>query len=174
MSAKRIKSEKEPFTEFYSSQIDKAEGFNEIWKIVKETVKDTLDEHRSSMMLFLDNLPLYLGAYHPLGTNNIVLNRTLVEIISTTMSKQELNAFIYSILTHEYLHALGYVSESEVRTLVVEISLNCFGKDHLVTKLAETSPWTLLKDIPIRGTGTPQHNIEIIKDFENPNQKYII
>jgi len=97
-------------------------------------------------MLFLDNLPLQLGAYHPLGTNNIVLNRNLVEIIeATTKSKRLVNAFVYSLLLHEYLHALGHVPEGEVRSLVYRISKECFGEEHIVTKLAETSPWALLK-----------------------------
>jgi hypothetical protein len=127
------------------------------------------------MMLFLDNLPLQLGAYHPLGTNNIVLNRNLVEIIeATTKSKRLVNAFVYSLLLHEYLHALGHVPEGEVRSLVYRVSKECFGEGHTVTKLAETSPWALLKDVPLQGIEVPRHPIEIVKDFEKPDQKYII
>ena len=126
-------------------------------------------------MLFLDNLPLQLGAYHPLGTNNIVLNRNLVEIIeATTKSKRLVNAFVYSLLLHEYLHALGHVPEGEVRSLVYRISKECFGEEHIVTKLAETSPWALLKDFPLQGIKVHRHAIEIVKDFEKPYQKYII
>jgi len=127
------------------------------------------------MMLFLDNLPIQLGAYHQLGTNNIVLNRNLVEIVeATTKSKQLVNAFVYSILLHEYLHALGHVPEGEVRSLVYRISKECFGEEYIVTKLAETSPWALLKDVPLKDIGVPKHFIEIVKDFEKPDQKYII
>ena len=161
--------------EVYCPRINKAEGFSEVWEIVKDTVKDSLDEHRVSMMLFLDNLPLHLGAYHPLGTNNIVLNRTLVEIVeASTKSKQLVNAFVYSMLVHEYLHALGHVPEAEVRSLVYKISRECFGEDHIVTRLAEESPWALLKDIPLREIEAPSRAMEIVKDFEKPNQKYII
>ena len=161
--------------EFYCSQITKAEGFSEVWEIVKDTVKDSLGEHRVGMMLFLDNLPLQLGAYHPLGTNNIVLNRNLVQIVeATAKSKRLLNAFVYSLLTHEYLHALGHIPEGEVHSLVYRISKECFGEEHIVTKLAETSPWALLKNIPIQAIGLPRHVIEIVKDFEKPDQKYII
>jgi hypothetical protein len=168
-------SERKAKPEFYCSQIAKAEGFSEVWEIVKGTVKDSLGEHRVGMMLFLDNLPLQLGAYHPLGTNNIVLNRNLVEIIeATTKSKRLVNAFVYSLLVHEYLHALGHVPEGEVRSLVYRISKECFGEEHIVTKLAETSPWALLKNIPLKGIGVPRHAIEIVKDFEKPDQKYII
>jgi hypothetical protein len=127
------------------------------------------------MMLFLDDLPLQLGAYHPLGTNNIVLNRALVQIVeAATKSKKLVNAFVYSLLVHEYLHALGYVPESEVRTLVYRISKECFGEDHMVTKLAEKSPWVILKGIPISQLEAPKRIIEIVKDFEKSNQQYIV
>ncbi len=92
--------------EVYRSRIDKSEGFGEVWEIVKDTVKDYLGKRRIGMMLFLDDLPLQLGAYHPLGTNNIVLNRALVQIVeAATKSKKLVNAFVYSLLVHEYLHA---------------------------------------------------------------------
>ncbi len=159
----------------YGSLINKAKGFSEVWEIVKGTVKDSLGKHRVGMMLFLDDLPLRLGAYHPLGTNNMVLNRTLVQIVeSVTKSKRIVNAFVYSLLVHEYLHALGYGSEAEVRSLVFKISKECFGEDHIVTKLAEKSPWALLKGVPLRGIEAPKHAMEIVKDFEKPNERYIV
>ncbi len=50
------------------------------------------------MMLFLDDLPLQLGAYYPVGTNNIVLNRALVEIVEASMSdKPTVNALVYNL-----------------------------------------------------------------------------
>jgi hypothetical protein len=158
----------------YRSRINKAEGLSEVWEIVNDTVEDSLGEHRRGMMLFLDNLPLHLGAYHPFGTNNIVLNRTLVEIVEAAKSKRLVNAFVYSMLVHEYLHALGHIPEAEVRSLAYRISRECFGEDHIVTKLAERSPWALLREIPLRGIEAPRRAIEIVKDFEKPNEKYII
>ena len=159
----------------YPSRIDTAEGFSEVWEIVKDTVKDSLDEHRRSMLLFLDSLPLHLGAYHSLGTNNIVLNRTLVDLVeAATGSKRLVNAFVYIMLVHEYLHAIGHVSEAEVRSLIYRISKECFGKNHIVTKLAEKSPWALLREIPLGDMKAPRRAIEIVKDFEKPDEKYII
>jgi hypothetical protein len=160
--------------EVYRSRINKAEGFSEVWEIVKDTVEDSLGEHRRGMMLFLDNLPLHLGAYHPFGTNNIVLNRTLVEIVEAAKSKRLVNAFVYSMLVHEYLHALGHIPEAEVCSLAYRISRECFGEDHIVTRLAERSPWALLREIPLRGIEAPRRAMEIVKDFEKPNEKYII
>jgi hypothetical protein len=105
----------------------------------------------------------------------MVLNRTLVQVVeSFRKSKRLVNAFVYSLLVHEYLHALGHVSEAEVRSLVYKISKECFGEDHIVTKLAEKSPWALLRGVPLRGIETPKRAMEIVKDFEKPNERYIV
>jgi len=75
--------------------------------------------HRVGLMLYLGNLPIRVGAFHPMGTNDIVLNRRLIK--STTDLKQK--SHIFTILLHEYLHTLGYLSEGQVRPLAYEISL---------------------------------------------------
>ena len=127
------------------------------------------------MMLFLDDLPLRLGAYHPLGTNNIVLNRALVHIVEVaTESTLLVNAFVYILLLHEYLHALGRPSEAQVRPLVYKISRESFGEDHIATKLAKTGPWSLLKDIPLDVIDVPKRVMEIVKDFEKATERYIV
>jgi len=157
------------------SKLDNAQGYSDVWELVKDTVRDSLGEHRVGMMLFLDDLPLQLGAYHPLGTNNIVLNRALVQIVeAATQSKRLVNAFVYSLLVHEYLHALGHVSEAEVRPLVYKVSMDCFGEDHIITRLAEKSPWVLLRGVPLSRVEAPKRVIEIVKDFEKSNQRYIV
>jgi len=157
------------------SRLEKAQEFGEVWEIVKDTVKSSLSEHRAGMMLFLDDLPLRLGAYHPLGTNNIVLNRALVQIVeAATNSRRLVNAFVYVLLLHEYLHALGRVGEVEVRPLVYHVSKESFGEDHMVTRLAEAGPWSLLKDIPLDVIDVPKRVMEIVKDFEKATKRYIV
>jgi len=164
-----------PNVDAFCSMIESAEGFKEVWEIVKQTVKTFLGRERQGMLLFLDDLPLHLGAYHQLGTNNIVLNRSLLNIVETvTKSKKIVNAFVYSILTHEYLHALGHVSEVEVRSLVYDISKHCFGKKHIVTSLAEKTPWSLLKGIPLNEIQLSKNPMELVKDLEKPNHSYIV
>lgn len=161
--------------DIFRSRLDKAQGYSEVWDLVKDTVKDFMGKHRVGMMLFLDDLPLQVGAYHTLGTNNIVLNRALVQIVeAATQSKRLVNAFVYSLLVHEYLHALGYVPEREVRPLVYEVSKACFGGDHVVTRLAEKSPWVLLRGVLLNRIEAPKRVIEIVKDFEKTNQEYIV
>jgi len=125
-------------------------------------------------MLFLDDLPLKIGAYHPVGTNNIVLNRFLVEIVEASLeSKQTVNSLIYNLLLHEYLHAIGELSEIEVRRQVVLVAEKCFGNDHMATIIARKSPWVLLRQIPLNAAQAPKRVMQIVKDFEKTN-KYVV
>jgi hypothetical protein len=158
----------------FGDNLNKAKNYAEVWKIVKETAEFALGKRRDSMMLFLDDLPLQLGAYYPVGTNNIVLNRALVEIVEASMSdKHTLNALIYNLLLHEYLHALGDLTETGVRREVVEVAKTCFGKEHIATVVACKSPWVLLKDIPLGPYNAPKRVMEIVRNFEKTG-KYIV
>jgi hypothetical protein len=158
----------------FGERLDKAKNYAEVWPIVKDTVEFALSKRRESMMLFLDDLPLQLGAYYPVGTNNIVLNRTLVEVVESSVSSQKtVNALVYNLLLHEYLHALGEMSEAGVRRTVVEVATKCFGEQYIATEVARKSPWVLLKDLPIGPFNTPRRFMEIVKDFEKTG-KYIV
>lgn len=155
-------------------RLDKAGSYGEVWEIVKDTVSSSLHKKRSGMMLFLDDLPIQLGAYHSIGTNNIVLNRVLVEIVEAKVgSRRVVNALIYNLLLHEYLHALGEYSEVDVRRMVFEVAKKCLGENHAATLIAKRSPWTLLKDIPLGRVNIPKRVIEIVKNFEKTDQ-YIV
>ena len=158
----------------FAIRLDKATSYGEVWEIVKDAVKFSLHKKRSSMMLFLDDLPIQLGAYHSVGTNNIVLNRTLVEIVEAKVeSKRVVNALIYNLLLHEYLHALGEYSEVDVRDMVYAIAKKCFGENHVATLIAKKSPWVLLRNIPLGRVNVPKRVIEIVKDFEKTD-RYIV
>jgi hypothetical protein len=167
-------SESGSFAERFRSRLDDAKSYGEVWDVVKDNVEFSLHKRRSGMMLFLDDLPLQLGAYHPLGTNNIVLNRRLVQIVEVSVkSKRVVNALVYNLLLHEYLHALGEYSEVEVRHLVYEVAKKCFGEDYVATAVAGKSPWVLLKGIPLEAINAPKRVMEIVKDFEKTD-KYIV
>jgi len=160
--------------ERFRSRLENAKSYSEVWNIVKDSVEFSLHKRRGGMMLFLDDLPIQLGAYHTVGTNNIVLNRTLVQIVEATIkSKRVVNALIYNLLLHEYLHALGKLSEFEVRPTVYEVARKCFGEEYVVTLIAKKSPWALLRGIPLEVVNTPKRVMEIVKDFEKTD-KYIV
>lgn len=164
-----------PLVEKYRSRLDKASSYGEVWEVVKDTVAASLNQRRTGMMLFLDDLPIQLGAYHPIGTNNIILNRVLVQVIeASTQSKRVVNALIYNLLLHEYLHALGHLSELKVMQLVYYIAKECFGEDHVVTAIARSSPWALLKGMPLDKVKASERVLEIVKDFERADRSYIV
>ncbi len=158
----------------FTARLNTAKNYAEVWQIVKDTVQFSLGKRRDNLMLFLDDLPLQLGAYYPIGTNNIVLNRSLIEIVEASIkSKPTVNALVFNLLLHEYLHALGEYSEVEVRRMVAEVAKKCFGELHIATVVACKSPWVLLKDIPLGPFNAPKRVMEIVKDFEISG-KYIV
>jgi len=162
------------FIDKFRNSLETAKSYAEVWRIVKGTVEFSLGKRRGSMMLFLDDLPLQLGAYHPIGTNNIVLNRTLVEIVEASISsKRVVNALVYNLLLHEYLHALGEYSEVEVRRMVIAVARKCFGEEHTATVIAQKTPWVLLRNIPLEAINAPKRVMQIVKDFEETD-KYIV
>lgn len=160
--------------ERFRKSLDNAKSYAQVWQIVKDTVEFSLGKKGGSLMLFLDDLPLQLGAYYPIGTNNIVLNRALMDLVEASIkSKSTVNALVYNLLIHEYLHALGQLSEIEVRRMVIEIAGKCFGEEHTATELARKSPWVLLKDIPLGQITAPKRVMEIVRDFEKTG-RYIV
>ena len=170
----KLLSESESAVEKFRSRLETSESYAEVWQIVKKTIDFSLGKRGGSMMLFLDDLPLQLGAYHPVGTNNIVLNRTLVELVETSISsKQFVNALVYNLLLHEYLHALGELSETAVRRDVVKVARACFGEEHIATVIARKTPCVLLQNIPLQAINAPKRVMQIVKDFEKAG-KYIV
>lgn len=120
-------------------------------------------------MLFLGNLPIRVGAFHPMGTNDIVINRRLLGSISNLKQK----ANIFAILLHEYLHTLGYSNERKVRRLTYKICQENFGKKHPVVESALTGPWAELTNEDFEEI-EPELNLEMVKDFERIEGGYII
>ena len=158
----------------FRERLETAASYAEVWETVKDTVEFALHKRRGGMLLFLDDLPIQLGAYHPLGTNNIVLNRVIVQIIEAAGEpRRVVNALVYNLLLHEYLHGLGEVSEVRVRQMVVDVAQECFGKEHIATQVAIKSPWVLLKGIPLENVNIPRRVMEIVKDFEKTD-RYVV
>lgn len=152
----------------YIVDLDGCKNFKEVFQIVKRSVKETIKLERAGLMLFLADLPYRVGAYHELGTNNIVMNRILLDhVLETSDGSREANSFIYSILTHEYLHALGYINEEEAREQTYRISKETFGEEHLTTKMAVSNPWQYIKP-PTEINHDVQRPPSVVRDFEPP------
>jgi len=163
-----------------TEQLDNSENFGDVFEIVKKSVKEQLGKERAGLMLVLADLPMHLGAFHGVGTNSIVMNRVLLDrIVKGGNSRIQVNSFVYSILLHEYLHSLGLIEETDVRSLVRDISSKTFGNDHPAFKIAAAGPWSMLPrswsseqadSIDIRQS---HREMELVKDFDRSHSRYI-
>ena len=118
--------------------------YDAVFRVVRGAVNQVLGIERPGLGLGLSNLPPQLGAYWQVTGNLIVLNEGLVETMRAhARSPLELNAFVYVILAHEYLHALGYLDERAVREVTAHVTRSAFGSGHLATRMAEGDLWQL-------------------------------
>lgn len=117
---------------------EKADNVREMFAVVQDAVRLTLNESRAGLDLGLMELgnsgKQLLSAFHPLGSNIIVMNRTPLRRILKT-NPQLLKPYVFSILLHEYLHSLGYLNEATTRELTCRISHEIFGGS-IITEIA--------------------------------------
>jgi len=159
--------------EKFIEQLNQANNFNDIFRIVKKVVQIKLGEHRSGLSLILLELPSYIGAFHQIGSNFIVMNKTILNAMALlTKSKTEFNSYVFNILLHEYLHSLGHIQEEEVKFLVKEITEFAFGQDHIATKMAIYPLFKIYPELTYLGF-KKSRELEIVKDFDMDNATYI-
>lgn len=157
-----------------SERLDLCEDFGDVFELVKKSAERTLGQRRAGLMLYLARLPKHIGAFHTVGTNGIVMNRNTLDVVTHgARSLREINSYVYSILLHEYLHALGYVEEQEVRKLVYDVSLENFGPDHPATRIASRGPSAIFPDIVLNELPTDTPDVEVIPDLERSSHRYI-
>jgi hypothetical protein len=155
-------------------QLDLCRNFGDVFEVVKKTVENSLGQSRSGLMLYLAELPEHIGAYHAVGTNGIVMNKSALDAVTrSARTIREINSYVYSILLHEYLHSLGYVDEAQARRLVLEISRENLGEDHPATEIAHKGPAAMFP-----GVGEPtfrehSEDVEIVTDFDRSTYSYI-
>lgn len=154
-------------------RIERGQDFDEIFEIVKEVVERDIGEHRAGLSLVLADMPIAVGAYHPFGSNDIVVNRRLIEGLKRAVSDpRELNYFVFTVLMHEYLHSLGHLDEEEVRNMVVGICARALGEDSMCVRIArgnwlESHPELMALDVGFVG------NFEPVWKFDSSSMSYI-
>lgn len=157
-----------------AERLDLCENFSDVFELVKKSAERSLGRRRAGLMLYLARLPKHIGAFHTVGTNGIVMNRTTLDMVTHGASSlREINSYVYSILLHEYLHALGYVDERDVRRLVYDVSLDAFGPDHPATQIAAKGPSSLFPEIVLSETLSETPDVEVIPDIERSSHRYI-
>lgn len=157
-----------------AERLDASRDFGDVFQLVKKSAERSLGHRRAGLMLYLAKLPKHIGAYHTMGSNGIVMNRTVLNMVTHgARSIREINSYVYSILLHEYLHALGYVEEQDVRRLVYDVSLQTFGPEHPATQIASKGPAQMFPNISLHDVPTETPDVEVIPDLERSSQRYI-
>ena len=157
----------------YFLSLDRKMDYDKIFNVVKNTVRFVTGKERSGLGLALSDLPATLGAFWQVGGNYIVMNQILIEAMSRlTQSTREFNSFVYMILTHEYLHSLGYIDEAAARKMTAEVAVKSFGKNHPAFTMSNGDLWTLYPQLRMLNGGTGQ-NIRIIGNFDSSSTSYI-
>ena len=164
----------------FSAELEACDNLADVFELVKRSVKQFLGRHRAGLMLGMANLGMrrgsFVGAFHPVGSNIIVMNKAPFDVAMRTADKKILNAYCYHLLLHEYLHALGYINEEEVRDLVHRVCSLALGKDNPATVMAERGLAFYFPKVTYFSQNVPiprDLQIELVKDFDKSSAGYI-
>jgi len=160
--------------QYYRNKILQLKGFDEAFEVVKMAVDTKFKMHRAGLSLVLQGLPSNLGAYHILGSNMIIINRRILDIIRTHKSIEEYNSYLFMILSHEYLHSFGIINELQVRNMTYNMCVSLFGGDHPASVIAKYEPWAVFPELNLYQKNNKfEKNFEIVKNFDKTTQSYI-
>ncbi|HEY6238651.1 MAG TPA: hypothetical protein VIZ68_05650 [Thermoplasmata archaeon] len=140
--------------------------FDQVFRVVRGAVRRALGIERTGLGLGLSDLPPSLGAYWQVTGNIIVMNEGLVQAMEANASSTlEFNSFVYVILAHEYLHALGYLDEGEVRRVTAFVTRTVFGSAHPATKMAEGDLWRMYPFLAFAPQGQGRR-LRLVRGFD--------
>ena len=154
-------------------RISKIKDFNEAFELVKLAVNSKFNMHRAGLSLILQGLPSRIGAYHILGSNVIVVNRTILNMIRQHKSIEEYNSYLFMVLAHEYLHSFGIIDELGVRQMTYDLCSSLLGIDHPASIMAKGDPSALFPELALLTADRFDEQIEVIKNFDKTTQSYI-
>ena len=121
------------------NEADIKQNLIEAFEGVKEAVRKSEGRSRAGLMLGLQELGTspngFIGAYYPMSSNIIVVNKTpLRRIIDINLKL--FKPYVFHVLLHEYIHSLGFLDERTTERKTYEISKDNFGKKHAITQLS--------------------------------------
>jgi hypothetical protein len=170
LKEKHPNNERGNYMDHYTDMLEEAEDIHDIFSLVKDAVKETLRESRAGINLGLIELGNsakgFLGAYYPVGSNIIVMNKTPIRRITET-NPSLMKPYLFSILLHEYLHSLGYFREEDTRKLTYLVSQKVFGEDHVATELSRNLNNFMPYLIYPGGFPQTENEITLIEDVDD-------
>ncbi|UCE39514.1 MAG: hypothetical protein JSW00_01405 [Thermoplasmata archaeon] len=161
----------------FDTLLKNATSLADIFEIVKTAVLESDKKSRGGLMLGLADLGNHpqgwMGAFYPVGTNIIVMNKIPLQRIKETNLKLY-KPYAFHVLLHEYIHSLGYLDEGLARKKVYEITKAVFGEEHLSTQLAKDTstffPNLVYPDVLWRPEDL---HIELVEGFDYGSVNYI-
>ena len=145
-----------------------------MFELVKRAAEGSLGMHRAGLSLVLGDIPNNVGAYHELGSNAIVMNRNIMKIVwKSTRTRSKRNAFTFMILLHEYLHALGFTEEPQVRDLGKKIADEFLGRGHVAGEMALKPLSEFFPQIPQFAMFRDKGRFETVERFDSSSTPYI-
>jgi len=164
----------------FSERLDECDSLSDMFELVKQSVKRFLNRQRAGLMLGLADLGMrrgyFIGAFHPVNSNIIVMNKRPLELALRSTDKKVFNAYCFHLLLHEYLHSLGYVNEGDVKKLTFEVCELAFGRSHPATVMAERGIAAYFPKVRYFDLESPvprSLEIELVKDFDRSSVTYI-
>ncbi|MDH2901162.1 MAG: hypothetical protein PXY39_09345 [archaeon] len=155
-------------------KVEGATSYDDLFESVKRVVESEIGRHRAGLALVLTDMPNTVGAFHPVGSNSIVLNRALINAMRVVIKNQkEINSFVFMVLMHEYLHSLGYLDEIQVRKIAHQISKRAFGAGHLTARMAIGNWLEMYPQISMVVQKLSPNSFERIDKFDSSSMRYI-
>lgn len=161
----------------FKTRLENAKTLADIFEVVKAIVLKSMGKSRGGLMLGMANLGNhpqgFLGGFFTVGSNVIVLNKIPLQRITET--RPELyKPYAFHVLLHEYIHSLGYLDESMVRSKVYQITREALGEEHLATQIAAGTD-NFMKDLiyPDMAWKPDDMGLELEKDFDRSSVSYI-
>ncbi len=161
----------------FHTRLENTKTLADIFEVVKAAVWEIQKKSRGGLMLGLANLGNhpqgFFGAFYPVGSNVIVMNKIPLHRIQET--RPELyRPYIFHILLHEYLHSLGNLDESSVRLMVLKITKEVFGEEHLATQIAvNTTHFFKNLVYPDAAWQPDEMRLELVEGFDRGSASYI-
>jgi hypothetical protein len=158
---------------YFPSRLEAAKDLPEIFELVKLAVKDQMDRERSGLMLGLTDIQgpgEFVGGYHPMGTNIIVMNRRPMSWVNRT-APELYKPYLFHVLMHEYLHTLGMEDEEQVRWKVYNTTRELFGDEHLATLLSKDIGLVFPQMMFAGANWEPEEDVDldIVSGFDRSN-----
>ncbi|VVB68612.1 Uncharacterised protein [uncultured archaeon] len=161
----------------YKTRLEEARSLADIFEVVKSLVSNSIGKSRGGLMLGmadLGNHPQgFFGGFFTTGSNVIVLNKIPLQRIKET--RPELyKPYVFHVLLHEYIHSLGYLDESLVKSKVYKITREALGEEHLATRIAANAEG-FIKHLayPDMAWKPDDVGLELVKDFDRSSVSYI-